>query len=60
MTTSAVPRIVIVLTTTEKSDCCQVIAMRACIAFSPAPRYRSSSWRSRAKLLTSRIAPNVS
>ena len=33
ITTSAVPRMVIVLTTTENSDCCQVIAMRACIVF---------------------------
>ena len=36
MRTSAVPRIVIVLTTTENSDCCQVIAMRALIVLSPA------------------------
>ena len=36
MTTSAVPRIVMVLTTTENSDCCQVIAMRALIVVSPA------------------------
>ena len=36
ISTSAVPRIVIVLTTTENSDCCQVIAMRAFIVSSPA------------------------
>ena len=36
MTTSAVPRIVIVLTTTEKSELCQVMAMRAFIVVSPA------------------------
>ena len=60
MTTSAVPTIVIVLTTTENSELCQVIAMRAFIVFSPACVYRSSSCGSRAKLLTSLMAPKVS
>ena len=31
ISTSAVPRIVMVLTTTENSDCCHVSAMRASI-----------------------------
>ena len=35
-TTSAVPRMVIALTTTEKSDCCQVMAIRAFMVVSPA------------------------
>ena len=52
---------VIVLTTTENSDCCQVIAMRAFIVFSPALGVAArASCGSRAKLLTSLIAENVS
>ena len=60
MRTSAVPRIVIVLTTTEKSDSCQVMLMRAFITSSPVFEKRWASYGSRAKLFTSRIAANTS
>ena len=49
-----------VLTVTANSDCCQVIAIRAPIVFSPACAYLPSSCGSRAKLFTSRMAPKVS
>ena len=49
------------VTSTEKSDCCHVRAMRAVIVSSPALRVAGRSRaRSRAKLLTSRMAENVS
>ena len=59
-TTRPVPRIVMVLTITENSDCCHVMAIRAFIVSSPARAKRAASYGSRAKPLTRRIAENVS